>query len=97
MEDLVLEAWQKTKLQKCVVHKMRNVLNDICPKEKKEVAEDLKHVFDNFDAESTKEKVYEKVDSLSSKNLNTKIGRDFLSINSPLSTVYRDTNLYGAK
>src|SRR3989344_6597370 len=29
MEDVVMEAWRKTKLQKCVVHKMRNVLNDI--------------------------------------------------------------------
>jgi putative transposase len=61
MEDVVQEAWRKTKLQKCVVHKMRNILNDIRPKEKKEVAEDLKIVFDNFDATATKEKAYEKV------------------------------------
>lgn len=61
MEDVVMEAWRKTKLQKCVVHKMRNVLNDIRPKEKSQVAEDLKHVFDNFDAGSTKEQAYEKV------------------------------------
>lgn len=62
MEDVVMEAWRKTKLQKCVVHKMRNVLNDIRPKEKAAVAEDLKHVFDNFDAGATKEHAYEKVD-----------------------------------
>ena len=61
MEDAVMEAWQHTKLQKCVVHKMRNVLNDIRPKEKAAVADDLKQVFDNFAADSTKEKAYEKV------------------------------------
>lgn len=63
MEDVVMEAWRKTKLQKCVVHKMRNVLNDIRPKEKAQVATDLKHVFDNFDADATKEKAYAKVEA----------------------------------
>jgi len=61
MEDVVMESWKKTKLQKCVVHKMRNVLNDIRPKEKTLVAEDLKEVFNNFDENSTKEKAREKV------------------------------------
>ena len=63
MEDVVMEAWRTTKLQKCVVHKMRNVLNDIRPKEKAKVAEDLKHVFDNFDGDATKEEAYAKVDT----------------------------------
>jgi transposase-like protein len=67
MEDVVMEAWKKTKLQKCVVHKMRNVLNDIRPKEKAAVAEDLKNVFDNFDADATKEKAYAKVDAFIAK------------------------------
>ena len=48
MEDVVMEAWRRTKLQKCVVHKMRNVLNDVRPKDKAAVADDLKIVFDNF-------------------------------------------------
>lgn len=61
MEDVVMEAWRNTKLQKCVVHKMRNILNDIRPKEKAEVAEDLKLVFDNFETGSTKEQAYAKV------------------------------------
>jgi transposase-like protein len=61
MEDVVMEQWKKTKLQKCVVHKMRNVLNDIRPKEKQEAADDLKQVFDNFDITATKEHAYEKV------------------------------------
>ena len=67
MEDAILESWKKVKLQKCVVHKMRNVLNDIRPKEKAAVAEDLKHVFDNFDALATKENAYAKVDTFIAK------------------------------
>jgi transposase-like protein len=63
MEDVVMEAWKKTKLQKCVVHKMRNILNDIRPKEKALIADDLKQVFDNFNAGSTKENAYAKVDA----------------------------------
>lgn len=79
MEDVVMEAWRKTKLQKCVVHKMRNVLNDIRPKEKAEVADDLKHVFDNFDASATKLEAYKKVDSFIStwKTKYPAIGRHF--------------------
>lgn len=61
MEDVVMEAWRTTKLQKCVVHKMRNVLNGVRPKDKADVAEDLKQVFDNFTASATKKDAYEKV------------------------------------
>ena len=61
MEDAVMEAWRKTKLQKCVVHKMRNVLADIRPKDKAAVATDLKAAFDNFDANATKEHALRKV------------------------------------
>ena len=63
MEDAVMEAWRTTKLQKCVVHKMRNVLADIRPKDKAAVAHDLRAVFDNFDAYATKENAIEKVKS----------------------------------
>jgi putative transposase len=62
MEDIVTESWGKAKLQKCVVHKMRNILNDIRPKEKALVAEDLKDIFNNFDAKSTKGSAYKKVE-----------------------------------
>jgi transposase-like protein len=67
MEDVVMETWRKTKLQKCIVHKMRNVLNDIRPKEKAEAAEDLKHVFDNFAAGATREHAYAKVNAFIAK------------------------------
>jgi len=67
MEDIVMEAWRKAKLQKCVIHKMRNILNDIRPKDKATVADDLKHMFDNFDASATKIEAYKKVESFISK------------------------------
>lgn len=67
MEDAVMEAWKGTKLQKCVVHKMRNILNDIRPKEKEAVAKDLKDVFDNFTADATKDTAYAKVDAFIEK------------------------------
>src|SRR3989344_4473336 len=67
IEDIVMESWKQTRLQKCVVHKMRNVLNDIRPKEKAEVAADLKNIFNNFDASSTKENAYKKVDEFINK------------------------------
>lgn len=67
MEDVVMEAWKKTKLQKCVVHKMRNVLNDIRPKDKVVVAEDLKKVFDNFDTTATKTNALAKAENFCNK------------------------------
>ncbi len=67
MEDVVMEAWRKTKLQKCAVHKMRNVLADIRPKDKAAVANDLKDAFDNFDANATKEKALTKIESFCNK------------------------------
>lgn len=67
MEDVVTESFTKAKLQKCAVHKMRSVLNDIRPKEKAEVAADLKEVFNNFDALATKERAYEKVEEFIKK------------------------------
>lgn len=48
MEDVVLESFPKAEFQKCVVHKERNILDSIRPKDKKAVGEDLKEVFNNF-------------------------------------------------
>ena len=53
LEDEVLKIYPDTDFQKCVVHKMRNVLNKTSPKDKGEIANDLKHVFDNFDRSAT--------------------------------------------
>jgi putative transposase len=62
MEDIVMETFKNAKLQKCVVHKMRNVLLGVRPKDKAEVADDMKNVFDNFSTDSTKEKALEKIE-----------------------------------
>lgn len=56
LEEQIHIHFPESQFQKCVVHKMRNVLNTIRPKEKQEVANDLKEVFNNFDSESTVEK-----------------------------------------
>lgn len=61
MEDAVKEIWPKAELQKCVVHKIRNVLLDIRPRDKAALAEDLKNVFSNFDTSATLEKALLKV------------------------------------
>lgn len=60
MEDAVAEVFTTAEFQKCVVHKQRNILNSIRPKEKQAVADDLKHVFDNFDATATRTHALEK-------------------------------------
>lgn len=60
LEDEVLKIYPKTDFQKCVVHKMRNILNRTAPKDKQEVACDLKNVFDNFDKNDTIKQAMEK-------------------------------------
>lgn len=61
LEDEVHKYFPQCKFQKCVVHKMRNILNKVRPKEKTAVAADLRHVFDNFDKDSTKKEANEKL------------------------------------
>lgn len=61
LEDQVHQHFPSTFFQKCVVHKMRNILNKVRPKDKPSVGEDLKAVFDNFDKDSTIEKAKEKL------------------------------------
>lgn len=53
LEEEIHKAYPGTLFQKCVVHKMRNILNKTRPKDKDEIAKDLKKVFDNFDESST--------------------------------------------
>ena len=67
LEDEIMKYYPKTDFQKCVVHKMRNILNKARPKEKAEMAEDLKHVFDNFERDSTLEEAKDKVKSFIDK------------------------------
>ena len=59
-ENSVMKNFPDSKLQKCVVHKMRNVTKHVSPKHKSEMNQDLKNIFDNFDKEATKENTYKK-------------------------------------
>ena len=61
LEDEVLKVYPQADFQKCVVHKMRNILSKTTPKDKDAVAEDLKNIFDNFDQSATLEKALAKV------------------------------------
>lgn len=67
LEDEIHRTFPGTKFQKCVVHKMRNILNKTRPKDKKEMAEDLQEVFNNFDNDSTIKNALKKVDNLCAK------------------------------
>lgn len=62
LENEVHRAFPMAQFQKCVVHKMRNILNKTRPKDKGEMAEDLKELFDNFSDNDTKEKALKKLD-----------------------------------
>ena len=48
LEDEVHQIFPEAKFQKCIVHKIRNILQKIRPKEKEQVASELKEVFNNF-------------------------------------------------
>ena len=61
LEDQIMKHYPQAEFQKCVIHKMRNILNQIRPKDKDELAEDLKEVFNNFDQNSSLAKAKEKV------------------------------------
>lgn len=62
LEDEIAKVYPETELQKCVVHKYRNVLNKVSPKDKKEVIGDMKKIFDNFDNTTTIKKALIKTD-----------------------------------
>lgn len=61
LEDEVHRVFPDADFQKCVVHKMRNILNKTRPKDKREMAEDLKELFDNFSENSTIKKAETKL------------------------------------
>jgi len=67
LEDEIAKVYPKADFQKCVVHKMRNIISKTRPKEKKEVAEDLKEVFANFEKDATLKKALKKKDEFLKK------------------------------
>jgi putative transposase len=62
LENEVHRVFPETRFQKCIVHKMRNILNKTRPKDKAEMAIDLKELFDNFSENDTTEKALKKVE-----------------------------------
>jgi len=67
LENSIPQVFPKVKFQKCVVHFKRNILNKVAPKNKLEVAQDLKEVFKTNDLYYTKEQAMKNVDSFISK------------------------------
>lgn len=66
-EEVFTRVFPGSLFQKCIVHKMRAVLNKIRPKEKEEVASDLKDVFDNFSEDDKILNAKEKLERFISK------------------------------
>ena len=62
LEDKIHQYYPKAIFQKCVIHKQRQILLKTRPKEKAEMADDLKHLFDNFDNDSTIENAKNKLE-----------------------------------
>jgi len=62
LEDKINGLFPKAKFQKCVVHKQRNILSKTRPKDKAEMASDLKNLFNNFGENATKKYALEKLD-----------------------------------
>lgn len=67
LEEEVHRVFPDSQFQKCVVHKMRNILNKTRPQDKHEMANDLKEIFDNFTSEATMEQALGKIDVLCEK------------------------------
>ena len=61
LENEILKLFPEADFQKCVVHKMRNILTKTRPKDKANLAEDLKEVFNNFESTSSVEKATQKL------------------------------------
>jgi len=67
LEEEIHRLFPGAQFQKCVVHKMRNILNKTRPKDKSAMALDLKEVFDNFSENDTIENAMLKVEKFITK------------------------------
>jgi transposase-like protein len=63
LEDSIHQEFPGADFQKCVIHKIRNVVNKVRPRDKAAVSEDLKEVFNNFESGSTKEEAEAKLEA----------------------------------
>ncbi len=55
LSDTARCCFPRVNFQRCVIHKMRNVLNKVRPRDKTAVAQELKDVFSNFESISSLE------------------------------------------
>jgi transposase-like protein len=67
LENEVHRVFPETDFQKCLVHKMRNILNKTRPKEKAEMAVDLKELFNNFSESASIENALNRVEKFIDK------------------------------
>jgi len=67
LADAVRQRYPNSDFQKCVVHLERSILNKVRPKDKQEIAEDLKKVFNNFGETSTKQQAIQKAKQFTDK------------------------------
>ena len=67
LEDKVLAQYPKASFQKCVTHLKRNILHRVRPKEKAEMATDLKDIFDITNNGYTKQEAYKRAKAIASK------------------------------
>ena len=63
LEGKIHYIFPQADFQKCVIHKIRSILLGTRPKDKEELSEDIKNVFDNFDKNSTIKKAQEKLEN----------------------------------
>jgi len=84
LEDEIHRVFPGAQFQKCVVHKMRNILNKTRPKDKAAMAEDLKEVFNNFGEGDTVENALLKVEKFIVK---------WRPIYSHIASYFRDGNI----
>lgn len=61
LEDELAKVYPNTQFQKCVVHKIRNILNKTKPSDKLIVSQDIKQVFDNFESTDNIQKAEQKM------------------------------------
>ncbi|MBI4272751.1 transposase [Candidatus Uhrbacteria bacterium] len=67
LEQEVHRVFPGSTFQKCVVHKMRNILNKTRPQDKHEMAKNLKEIFENFGSEATIENALAKIEAVCDK------------------------------
>jgi len=67
LDSVIPLVYRDADHQKCVVHLKRNILNQVAPKHKQEIAEDLKVVFNLDLIDDTVEQAFNRLDLFAEK------------------------------